>query len=72
MPDCIRLSGRMYYIYEDEGKKTCLSYKEIEAYGKGKTLYGWHISDLKIYDKPRELGEFRKHPSQSWCYVEVL
>lgn len=21
--------------------------------------YGWHISDLKIYDKPKELGEFR-------------
>lgn len=34
--------------------------KEIEEYGKGKTLYGWHISDLKIYDKPRELSEFRK------------
>ena len=46
--------------------------------------YGWHISDLKIYDKPRELGEFTglretrfgaepveiKRPPQSWCYVE--
>lgn len=24
----------------------------------GKDGYGWHISDLKIYDKPRELSEF--------------
>ena len=49
---------RMYYISVDDGEKTCLSYREIEEYGKGKTLYGWHISDLKIYDKPRELSEF--------------
>lgn len=39
---------------------TCLSVKEIQDYGKGKILDGWHISDLKIYDKPRELSEFRK------------
>lgn len=32
----------------------------LESYGNRKTLYGWHISDLKIYGKPRELGEFRK------------
>ena len=37
---------------------TCLSIEEIQEYGKCKTLYGWHISDLKIYDKPRELSEF--------------
>ena len=49
---------RMYYISVDDGEKTCLSYREIEEYGKGKTLYGWHISDLKIYDKPKELNEF--------------
>ena len=23
-------------------------------------MYFWHISDLKIYDTPKELGEFRK------------
>ena len=38
----------------------CLTSEELLAYGKGKMLYGWHISDLKIYDKPRELSEFRK------------
>lgn len=30
----------------------------VEEYGKGKPLYGWHIDDLKIYDKPKELSEF--------------
>lgn len=28
------------------------------TYGKGKTLYAWHIEDLIIYDKPKELSEF--------------
>lgn len=30
----------------------------VEDYGKGKTLYGWHIDNLKTYDKPKELSEF--------------
>lgn len=38
----------------------CLTDTELLAYGKGKTLYGWHISELKIYDKPKELSEFRR------------
>ena len=43
-------------------KQSCLTYAEIRNYiGIGdKIFYGWHISDLKIYDKPKELGEFRK------------
>ena len=38
---------------------TCLSPKEILDYANHKPLYGWHISELKIYDKPKELSEFR-------------
>lgn len=48
-----------YLIFTDEYKSMCLSYDEVKNYGEGKTLYGWHISDLKIYD-PKELSEFRK------------
>ena len=39
--------------------KCCLTSKDLIEYGKGKELYGWHISDLKIYDKPKELSEFK-------------
>ena len=40
---------------------TCLTDKQIIDYlGNGKTGYGWYISDLKIYDKPKELYEFEK------------
>lgn len=38
---------------------TCLSQAEIIAYiGDKGRCYGWHISDLRIYDTPRDLGEF--------------
>ncbi len=39
---------------------TCLSQAEIIAYiGDKGRCYGWHISDLRIYDTPRDLGEFK-------------
>lgn len=48
-------------LNNDDLKKMCLSAQELFDYiGVGKHLYAWHISDLKIYDKPKELGEFIK------------
>ena len=38
---------------------SCVSKEKLNAYGaKAPFLYGWHISDLKIYDTPKELIEF--------------
>lgn len=52
-------------------KFSCMSPSDFLKYGKGGALYGWHISDLKIYDEPKKLGEFGlTRPPQSWCYVE--
>jgi hypothetical protein len=62
------------------GWKSGMSYADL------KDLYGWHISELKIYDKPRELRPFTgllntrfgvrpveaQRPPQSWCYVREL
>lgn len=46
----------------------CLSEEEVVRYRENlpyfKPLYGWHISDLKIYDKPKELSEFKKPPCE--------
>lgn len=39
---------------------SCLSNDEVEKYGNGKTVYAWHISDLIIYDEPKDLDEFEK------------
>ena len=66
---------------------SCVSKEELNAYGsKTPLLYGWHISDLRIYDAPCELSEFTglrdtrfgaapydiKRAPQSWCYVEEM
>lgn len=45
-----------YWIPNQED--TCLRYLDIKAYGKGKTLYGWHVSNLQIHNKPKELNQF--------------
>lgn len=42
---------------DDVEKQACLTREEIVNYLKG-TGYGWHISDLKIYDAPKKLREF--------------
>ncbi len=61
----------IYFKYSEEGKHY---------------IYGWHISELKIYDRPKDLGDFTglretkfgsepvtiKRPPQSWCYVEEV
>ena len=59
---CNNASELDYVYYWNNGYEfaTCLTYRQVADYGKGKTLYGWHISDLKIYDKPRELSEFSR------------
>lgn len=46
--------------YYNRQNGTCLSDAEIIKYASGKKVYYWHISDLKIYDKPKELGNFWK------------
>lgn len=50
----------------------CLTPEEVIDYADGReTIFGWKISDLKIYDEPKQLCEFGvKRPPQSFCYVE--
>lgn len=39
----------------------CLNWEELFSYSKGKLpIYGWHISDLVIYDHPKEINEFKR------------
>ena len=66
-------------IYEN----SCMSYEQIKEYIKDEDARFWHITELKIYDTPKPIGEFvgirecndgtelrylEKAP-QSWCYV---
>lgn len=86
--DILRPVNEPYGIYDvddDYVLQTCLENGALWDYGHGKTLYGWHIAGLEIYDAPKKLEEFRapelptglryeadviKRPPQSWRYVE--
>jgi predicted transcriptional regulator len=62
----------------------CMTRSELLKYTGGMKPYGWHISDLKVYDRPRPLSDFKRwkkagrwetlerleRAPQSWCYVE--
>ena len=87
--DCSLLTKAHYGYIEQYG---CLNREALNTYMGilGRELsdsdgcYGWHISELRIYNKPKYLSEFtglrktkfglepiriRRAP-QSWCYVE--
>ena len=49
-------------LHEAAIKAACMSDDEAQSYSQGKNLYGWHISDLEIYDEPLELTDFI-HPT---------
>lgn len=56
-------------------KSACLTFNDIKKYIGVNfheiPFYGWHISDLVIYDKPKELSEFYKSNILSyddWLY----
>ena len=62
-------------FWDDSGKQldnrlkdTCLTSEEFGNYLGENVGYGWHISNLVIYDQPRELTEFRRPcPNDLYC-----
>ena len=53
-------------------KKSCVSYEDLAEYERNAhCLFGWHISDLKIYDKPRSLNEFCRFNFQGMNGTDV-
>ncbi len=46
---------------------SCVSREDILKYSNGKEVFGWHISDLVIYDKPKELREFYRKCEADKC-----
>ena len=85
-PACLYvMAPGSYYKPSDELlEAACMSKETAEKYLKGRDGCGWHISDLKIYDRPRPLSDFTRlratkfgyepvdieRPPQSWFYVE--
>lgn len=64
----VRPANVIYYgkgqeDYLDLLKSACVTEREVLDYMGGqfnRDTYFWHVTDLKIYDKPKELGEFVK------------
>lgn len=52
-------------------KATCLDSMKLYDYLRGKDGYGWCISDLKIYDKPKELYELNRLCPDKYHYCEI-
>ena len=57
------LRGGLHEIEKQLVGMACMTEEELHEYANGKYCYAWHISNIKIYDKPRELSEF-------WSYSE--
>lgn len=78
-----------YSVYKKAAEECCglcvaMPDNELFDYLGHRQGYGWHISNLKIYDTPKALEAFNglrdtkfgaapyeiKRAPQSWCYVE--
>ena len=95
--DDIRRIGPEYCVVKEDIESaiagSCLTVPQVKdyagwkpglSYADLKDLYGWNISDLKIYDEPVKLKNFQAKrldrrggglkdvcdPPQSWFYVE--
>ena len=64
--------GTRFLIDNDErltngvARASCLDYEDMKNYLGVKDGYAWNISNLVIYDKPKELNEFF-FPSEKYC-----
>lgn len=59
----VNISG----FWDEDGRQlenriadTCLTPMALCEYAGERVCYGWHISDLKIYDTPKELSKFSR------------
>ena len=58
-------------IPSDAARPTCLEPAELHRYLGVATGFGWRISNLKIYDTPRELREFYAVPNEVEVALKV-
>ena len=57
--DWKRLTGGLHRIEKELVNQACLTEAQLHTYAGGKNCFAWHISNLKIYDTPKELSEFK-------------
>lgn len=57
--DWKRLAGGLHNIEKELVNQACLTEAQLHTYAGGKNCFAWHISNLKIYDTPKELIDFK-------------
>lgn len=57
---CVCNSEMFVWPMDGICEDACLTKEELEKYLGGYEGYGWHISDLKIYDTPKDLSKFSR------------
>lgn len=69
----IKNQGSRFSVADEEqsvtneiARQSCLDYDDMVSYLGNKDGYGWHISDLKLYDKPKALWQFYKCGAKSF------
>lgn len=55
---CIPFGLKGHLLSQEVYREMCLTKEQLDKYGGLKTLYGWHITEPKLFDKPKELCEF--------------
>lgn len=81
--DKIKWIGQISLVVKEDAeaalKDSCLTVEQIYKYlklpkhwgdEKYRECYGWHISELVIYDKPKELWEFYKPCTDPYQYCQ--
>lgn len=58
--DWKRLAGGLHNIEKELVNQACLTEAQLHTYAGRKNCFAWHISNLKIYDTPKELSEFSR------------
>ena len=54
---CIPFGLKGHLLSQEVYREMCLTKEQLDKYGGLKTLYGWHIIDPKLFDKPRDITE---------------
>ena len=73
--DNIRCFDVPYPAFQKELDKrimdeSCCTYYQLHRYAYHDAMYGWHISNLVIYETPKKLSDFKKY--NRTCYYDHL
>ena len=65
--ECVYIGDNWWEIGDDELDRACMTEAEFRQYARPRTtMFGWHISDLVIYERTKSLREFHR-PCDSKC-----